>query len=89
MLLYGSHWGHARAEGGVGEHTEAFETQEGSKWALGTGERSSLTSSLQLDAVLLLASPPIRACGLNIVDDSHKRLKGHLDPASLAWLQQP
>lgn len=60
-----------------------------SRWALGTSERLSLTYSLQLDAALLFAVPPVPARGLNFVDDSHKRLKGHLDPASLAWLQQP
>lgn len=55
---------------------------------MGTGERLSLTCSLQLDVALLLAALPIPARGLDFIDDSHKRLKGHLDLASLAWLQQ-
>lgn len=59
MLLYGSHWGHARAEGGVGEHTEAFETQEGARnglWGQVRGQASPAACNWMLFFCLLL--PP-------------------------------
>lgn len=63
-------WGPGQGGGG-GKHTGGFVSQGGGAGALGTGERSGLTHSLQLDAALLLAAIPIPAHGLSIIDDSH------------------
>ena len=65
-------WGPGQGGGG-GSILEALFPREvrGGGGALGTGERSGLTHSLQLDAALLLAAVPIPARGLSIIDDSH------------------
>ena len=81
-------WGPGQGGGG-GSILEALFPREVQRRALGMGERSGLTHSLQLDAALLLAALPIPARGLGFIDDSHWGLEGHLDPAGLAWFQQP